>query len=890
MTRRLALWLALLGSVAPAAALALEAPATPAGWRADPEEQFLLEIAIRQLRVGDGARAYATPEGTCIIWQDLIGALDLPVRMDREARRAEGWALSEQNSLVIDRSTGLSTIRGETRRLPPHAIRDAPEGWCVDSNELSRWLGIGVKPNTAGSILFLQSEAKLPFELARERRDRAAALRTRASFDLRALPTVPLPYQLWRTPSVDALLSAGYLKDRRSGTRFDRSAAFLGAGELGGLSYESRAGTDSRGRLNLLRLRAFRADPEGGILGPLGATAVEAGDVDSYNSPLASESVSGRGVTVTNRPLHLLAAFDRTSFSGELPAGWDAELYRNGQLLAFSAAGADGRYRFDDVQLLYGENQFEVVSYGPQGQVRRRRERLSVGLEFVPPGQTWYWAGLVDPGRDLLGLAGEDGRASDERGIRGAVALEHGFGKRTSAGLLVQSLTLGGRRVSWTEATLRQSVGPALLEVGAARNGTRGRAFRAQLLARAGSLNLSAQSVLARDFRLFGTGVLAREEHRVGIDLPVRLGRGTLPMQADLRYRVLDGGARQMEANVRTSVQFSRFNLAMTGKLLRSDDGMGRRAPDQLTLGAIGSGSIARVRVRTAIDWRTGWQPGLQRAEVSAYWNGGERADWEGAIGWDGEYRRARARIGYVRRFRGLASNVSLEGASDGSIAAGLGLSFSLGSSGGRPLLSREPLAAGGNMEATVFRDLDGDGRRGADEPAEPDAIITAGLQLSERATDARGSAMLHGLPAYQAVAVGVDTSSLKDPTLVPARAAQLVTPRPGVIARVEIPLVGGGSIEGAVLKDGGGGFEGLDLELVDSQGKVIATTRSDYDGFFLFDRVAYGRYRVRLTEDSAAAAGTSRELHAQVSVSGDTPSVRLGARALVHDAALKSP
>lgn len=886
MGRRRHWSMALLGGAAPATALALGQPAEAPAWRAEPDEQFLLEIAVRQLRIGEGARAYATPEGTCIVLQDLITALDLPLRVDADGRRARGWALAEVNTLEVDRDGGTLSHRGKSQPLSAHAIRETPEGWCVDSAELSRWLGIGVKPNTAGSILLLQSETKLPVELARERRDRAAVLKQQASFDLRALPSVPLPYRLWRTPSVDALLSAGYLHDRRSGARFDRSAAFLGAGEMGGLSYESRAGTDSRGRLNLLRLRTYRADPDGGLLGPLGASQVAAGDVESYVSPLSPSGVSGRGASITNRPLHLLAAFDRTSFSGELPAGWDAELYRNGQLLAFANAGADGRYRFDDVQLQYGDNQFEVVSYGPQGQVRRRREALSVGLDFVSPGNTWYWAGLVDPGRDLLGVAAEDGSASNERGLRGAVSLEHGFGKRTSAGLLVQTLAVDGRRATWAEATLRQSLGPALMEFGAARSGQRGRAFRAQMLARVGTLNLSAHSVLARDFRLFGAGVLAREDHRVGIDVPVKLGRGSLPVQADLRYRVLDGGFKQMEANLRTSVQLSRFNLALSGKLLRSDNGAGSSAPDQFILGAIGSGSVRRVRVRGAVDWRTGWQPGLQRAEIAAYWNAGDRADWEGAVGWDGDYRRARARVGYVRRFAGLAGNVSLEGASDGSVAAGIGLSFSLGSSGGRLRMFREPLASGGNMEATVFRDLDGDGRRGVDEPAEPNAVITAGLRLSEEPTDQRGSAMLNGLPAYQPVAVGVDASSLKDPTLVPAKAAQVITPRPGVIARIEIPLVGGGSIEGALLKDGGGGFEGLDVELIDELGKVVATTRSDFDGFFLFDRVAYGRYQVRLTEDSAAVAGAPREVHADFTVSDDTPSVRLGAKALVQAAA----
>ena len=86
--------------------------------------------------------------------------------------------------------------------------------------------------------------------------------------------------------------------------------------------------------------------------------------------------------------------------------------------------------------------------------------------------------------------------------------------------------------------------------------------------------------------------------------------------------------------------------------------------------------------------------------------------------------------------------------------------------------------------------------------------------------------------------------TSLADPMLVPEKSLQVVVPRPGVPADVQIGLVGGGDIEGAVVKGGGLGFEGLDLELVDGSGKVVATARSDFDGFFLFERVAYGAIR----------------------------------------------
>src|SRR3546814_19601432 len=72
---------------------------------------------------------------------------------------------------------------------------------------------------------------------------------------------------------------------------------------------------------------------------------------------------------LTNRPVERPDAFDKTDFRGDLPAGWDAELYRNGQLLAFTSPNSDGRYEFIDVPLQYGANRFEIILYGPQRQI-----------------------------------------------------------------------------------------------------------------------------------------------------------------------------------------------------------------------------------------------------------------------------------------------------------------------------------------------------------------------------------------------------------------------------------------------------------------------------------------------------------------------------------------
>jgi hypothetical protein len=126
-------------------------------------------------------------------------------------------------------------------------------------------------------------------------------------------------------------------------------------------------------------------------------------------------------------------------------------------------------------------------------------------------------------------------------------------------------------------------------------------------------------------------------------------------------------------------------------------------------------------------------------------------------------------------------------------------------------------------------------------------------------------------------IPVGVDPTSLDDPMLVPKKALQVVVPRPGVAADVQIGLVGGGDVEGALMKSGELGFEGIDLELIDSVGKVTGTARTDFDGFFLFDRVAYGKYRLRVSAESASAAKISVDLGVIVEVSADRSVIRVG-------------
>ncbi|MGZ2412418.1 hypothetical protein ACUXST_001847 [Sphingomonas sp. F9_3S_D5_B_2] len=843
-------------------------------WTADPDDQFLLDVDIHQFKLGDGVRAYNTPEGTCVVLGDFLTTLDVPVKVDLVAKKASGWAFKESNRIDVDAAAMQVTHAGRTEAITPGTIRETPEGWCVQTAALSRWFGISVKPVTSGSVLLLESDVKLPVELAMERQQRAQHLKP-AAFDLAGLPQVRLPYRMWRAPALDFVVSAGVTYRPKQGMRIDRRASVYAAGEIARMSYDAQMTTTDKGVPSSVRVRAYRSDPDAGLLGPLHATHFGVGDVVGFDSRLSGSAASGRGALVTNRPPTTQTAFDRTRFEGDLPIGWDAEIYRNGELLGFAKSDGSQRYVFDDVQLLYGENRINIILYGPQGQMTTRSEFINVGQDNVPKGKTWYWAGFNEPGRDLFTIQKPPDSNSQPR-AQASLALEHGIDDRTSVGALARMMLIDDERVTVMEGSVRRSIGPAMIEVSGAKETGGGTAARAQLLGKFGQVNVSAEALVANDFHLQGGRERTFRNAGVAVDAPLRIGRTVVPAHADVHVTDFMDGTSQVEAAARMSANINRFNLGAALTYTKQHLASGRAPPGQLNLDFIGSGHIGDVRIRgeTSFDMTPAR---FRYAELSAYWSASEDADWEGSVGYDGEGHRGRVALTHVRRFRRMAVALTGEAATDGAVAFGVNLNFSLDPSRGFAL-SRRPLAQSGIVHALVYRDLNDNGLRDRSEPVQKGALITTGTRQSDDPTDSSGSVTIAGLSAFVPVAVGIDETSLDDPMLVPKKALQVVVPRPGVPAEVEIGLVGGGDIEGAVVKSGGVGFEGLDLELVDGAGKVVSTARSDFDGFFLFERVPYGSYSVRVASSSAAAAKIAVDLNIRAAVTPEKSTVRLGA------------
>lgn len=880
---------AVAGFAAALGALALPtlvAQAQAGSWQASEDDYLVLEARIGNYKLLGDIGGYFTDRGVCVDFSDIIHTLDLPVELDENSRRATGWLFSEDRTLTVDRGSDTVQIMGNTAQLRPGDIYDTPEGWCVDIAALSDWTGLSVSLDRVNLLLDFKSDPKLPFLEAMERKSRAARLAVAGgpSFDISRLPQAELPYRAWRTPALDVMARLRY-DQRRGADRIQARYELFASGELAGASVDARLASDNSGHPESLRMRAYRFDPEGGLLGPLAATQVAIGDVETHSGWLAGRSGVGRGAYIGNYPLNRSSDFSVTTLRGAMPAGWDAELYRNGQLIAYQGESRDGRYEFADVELLFGPNDFEVVLYGPQGQIRRESSSIPVGMDAIEPGQTYYWAGIIEQGEDLLDLG--DDFIDPLAGWRWGVGAEHGLDKRTSLGLGVQSLAIDGTRHDYAEAILRRAIGPALVEFAASHDFGRGTALRAQALGQVGEINFQAQTLwIDGGYESDIVEPYVSSEHSLRIDTRLRLGRMRMPVQAGFRLEDRHDGTRITEWLLRGSIVGGR--MALTAELghLETDSPYGPHAgtDDGMRLGVLANARLGGISLRSDARFRlSGPRQGFESFSLIAEKDLTERSELQGRIEYHRFEGRTDFRLAYSHEFDRLAIAADGRLGSDGSVGAGLSVAFSLGPRpGGGIHMSHERLARTGSAQVTVFEDADGDGRRSPGERLLPEIGVNAGQWSNDELTGEDGRTMVGGLRPHLPVLISVDSGSLPDPFLIPTGPGKVVTPRPGIAASVELGLAPTGEVEGVLHTGSGNPREGVLLELVDARGEVVAKSITEYDGFFLFEQVPYGIYSLRVAAGSAGVLGVERDLASRIGLSREEDIVRVGVVRLV--------
>lgn len=715
----------------------------------------------------------------------------------------------------------------------------------------ARLLPVRAELDAKDLVLRLTSTGELPQAAERRRAKQHRALA--ADGDARSAAAVPrreaFDYRPIGAPSGDLQLLA-----RARDGRAEVGLRALLATDLAWMNGAVFIAADGDG-IDEARVRLTRESADGGVFGVPSLTRVEVGDVYGTHLPLVGSSPGGRGFALGSFALDQQTQFDATRLEGDAPPGWQIEVYGNGRLLAFQQVGADGRYLFDDLPVLFGENQYRLAFYGPGGERREELRTVRVGADRLPSGE-WRWRVAANqPDRSLLGF--DEARRS---GSSPATSAEMRVGLREwlTAGAFVarapSSSEIRSPLANYAGGLLRGALGSVVvnLDVVAQDNDSVG-----------GSVGIITQ--------LAGTSVSARVSEYGGLATPessragelldresfLRLNRplpGWLLRNADVGLEVgrADYAGGRSETRITPLVRHQLGAVSLEHELQYQRTGTERVATSHWQLRSAVAFSMGTTHLRAQVAART---DGIDGVSVSGLRSLGPQSH----LGFNFSRQMEDQQddlSAYLARDFGWFTGRVVAGHSDTEGSYGmleLSLSFAFAPDG-RPVFSSRRLASGGLAAPFVYLDRDNNGRYdpGRDDPL-PGVRIAIDDATRPTVSDVDGELLIDSLPTLTRTRLGIDPLSLGDPFYEPGVPTLSFQARPGTTFRTEFPVVETGSIQGHVYRQAGtvrSPVRGVTLNLVDKTGTVAAQAISQPDGYYVFERVMPGSWQVVIRVD----------------------------------------
>jgi len=868
MKRPLALFLLILLAAAfepPAAAFAsggqggrAEEPYREGGYDPGAESPFaeddlvILEVMLDRYRVSQGMIGYTHPDGVLLPLGALCDALEFAIETRPNEGWARGWFIAEDRTFSLDLGSRSVFVNGSRAGLNPGLAKADADDIYIDSELFASWFPLDFDIRLSDMLVRIYPREMVPLQ-SRLKRDEARAnslARSRKSdsdYPLRKAEYRPLSW-----PLIDA--NVDYVtRDESPDMRFTLQSS----GDVAGLTTRTLLSHSEGKLLTTARLRAGREVNDNSLLGPLGASRYEFGDIYSPVTPLTSRGKMGRGAFLSNQPLRRPTEFSSTTIEGDAPPGWEVELYANGTLLGFDKSNENGHYKFEDVPLQFGNNVFRTVVYGPQGQTRERVERTVIGSDMVQPGDFSYRIFSLQDEKSLFRDDESILNPSPDYGAWNHYAeIGYGMSPWLSLSGSVQRMSLLGERKDYGSIIARNNFFGLYTQAVLAKEFSGGTAGQLSAQGRIGDKSIIFEQRLYDDFN----SEYNEPSQMMQRETSLRFSGATqrlLPsgLSYDLKFEDISYAERsinsQDKAILRLASNVNRFSLSNRLEYRRTDTESGNT--DNLQGEQLASSWLGNFMLRSQVRYRISPATELQALGGTATWRA---------------HRNLTARLQIIRSLEDITSTQIHTGLSWIHSGMACGLTFSHSNidrdyvslnfttslakapRGGGWHMQRQKMSTGSAAAAFVYLDRDADGRYGRnDEPMADIGFSGSGLWRDVR-TNEKGIAFLPGLPSNQAREVELDLETLVDPFLIPTTKGLTAMGHTGGIVNLEFPVTYSGEIEGDVVVRTFSGeipARHVGLELLNSRGERIKTTVSEFDGYFLFQEVPPGWYEIRV-------------------------------------------
>ncbi len=801
-------------------------------------EELILNLTYQKHSLGD-IFAIKTSDGAQISLTDFTRALDFPIDVNIAQANAQGWARSPEFKFSLstqEDDQSWSIVSGNEKMTATREDITLDGDIYVDTQLLENWFDLALIVNYQDLSVSVVPNTPIPLAGKLARQGRFDSLQVFSNE-----PKYPLQ-EYGYSPISRPVLDIQFRASTAENSPDSHSMSVLGANDLAYFNTQYYFTTDAENDLGDARLSASRYSLEGELLGPLSATEVQFGDIRATRiSPLNADPIS-RGARISNSPLTYQGG-NSIDLTGDIQPGWDVEIYRNKLLVASQINVQDGNYFFPSLPLVFGNNEIEVVFYGPQGQIERDFRSYYVSTTSSEQGELRYDVSVVDEGSRLLDKYIEN---TDEKRDR-LLSAKLSYGLTDWFNLYGGIKQYNNSEFSNLDETSFGSelalFGKALLSIDLLdqENDQHRRQYQLDTL-------LSGQSVslINRESRVYDS------ENMVWNDFKSQeawitgaLSNIGLSYQQSVEY-LQNNDQNYYRLTNQLGTQLGRSYLSNRLEWLSNND--------NLT-----TGDIQLQRYLNGYFWRIGNRytahPDTEIDSLYTELSGDLSEDTSGRIGYTRDFNNDNniTNLSFSWRPNEFSLTSRLDFNDNRGWSAGLLGQISIGSTSNRVFASNQTLVNQGSISAFVYHDRNNNGVfDGSDSPL-PGVEVFSTPSIKQATTDGSGVAILPSLAAFKQTDIDINETTLPDPYMIQRNSGVSVRPSPGAIQKLEIPIVVSVEIEGTVreLKDANTSspLAYVPIEVIDQFGITIKELLSEFDGYYLINNLPPGSYSIRVKQ-----------------------------------------
>lgn len=859
----------------------------------EPEEEMIFEVRLDNRFVLERSlNGYYRNEKAYLPLGEMCRLLEFPINSNSGNGTAAGWFLAENRRFALD-LTNLQVVSGDIREaIAEGEFYRLTDDIYVTHECLTRWFPVQIESRIRELVININPLEKLPIMQRMEREARWSRLRTAEKQAL--LPLKRSPYELFSSPIADLSLSSNLNKNNSHiiPTRYTINLA----NDMLFHTTQIYASGNEKDGLSAARLKMSWAEQYDEQKTWLGYNTYSFGDITPTSMPLIPSLRSGRGFYFSNTPLNYSSEFAFTTISGNLPAGWSAELYRGRNLLETISPqqSRDEMYYFENVPILTGNNEFIVKLYGPYGEIREERQNLFVGSGMVAPQKTYYKFSALQNNKEMLPVKKfnstvRDGytlRSELTTGITNRLTLKHDFAgviEDDERHLYSTIEAIGSLPETGSLPVIYGSVG-VVSQIDA------GNALMLRTRSHFSGWNLSNEFFNFDQNFDFATG-RSDTDWRNTLSLSGRFSPG---QSLSLKW-LRDDFANDQYSDLINIGLSSRIGQTT---LLNNFD----YKVDKVSNQSNSFYSEGNSEVRTRVGKRGELTAGLnyllkpvvemRTVGIGGRWQGDDDSSYSAQI-----RRNLNSQLhgktgtsfnfGFMKKFTEFSSGLQITGDTYGDLRAMLTISSSFGlipDSGQIAFSSDSMVRTGGVVVKVLQRIKDGT------VPLK-DVVVIAGGRRG--ITDASGTAIIVGLTPSLQIDVAVEPVSLVDPFLVTETPGVSIVPRQGVFQQLTYYVVMTSEIEGKVFfedEEKTRAVGGIQLRIMEAvSGNITGRARTDNQGFYILDFIRPGSYYVDIDPQQGENLGVYVANRKLVKIS-DNGDVITDHDVILHDISKRPP